>query len=168
MNSDLDVQPDEDYRATLEFTAPPEAVFAALTTLRGVAGWWTDATGDGGPGGELRFFFGDDVPAVMRVDEATPTLVRWTCLSYAPLPDWAGTTITFALSPRSDGGSELAFQHRGLTPQVECYAMCKDGWDHFLPSLRAYVETGQGNPWESPPDLERREARDRRRSAASH
>src|ERR1700730_7384930 len=98
MNIDLDVQTDEDYQATLEFTAPPEAVFAALTTLRGVPGWWTDAPGDGGPGGELRFVFGDDVPAIMRVDEARPaSLVQWTCLGYAPLPDWAGTTITFAL-----------------------------------------------------------------------
>ncbi|MYS22882.1 Uncharacterized conserved protein YndB, AHSA1/START domain [Streptomyces sp. DvalAA-14] len=166
MNTDPDAQPDEDYRAALEFTEPPEAVYDALTTVRGVTGWWTEATGNGGTGGELRFFFGDDVPAIMRVDEARPaSLVRWTCLGYAPVPDWAGTTITFELSPRSNGGSELAFRHHGLTPRVECYTMCKQGWDHFLPSLRAYVETGQGNPRHSPADIERREADGRRRSA---
>lgn len=166
MNIAGDVRTGEDYQATLNITAPPSVVFAALTTLDGLGGWWTDATGDGGPGGELRFFFGDDVPAIMRVDEARPTsLVQWTCLGYETLPDWAGTTITFRVSPRSDGGSELAFRHRGLTPQVECFAMCRDGWDHFLPSLRAYVETGQGNPRQSPTDIERREAQDRSASS---
>jgi uncharacterized protein YndB with AHSA1/START domain len=150
---------DDDYQATVEIAAPPEAVFDALTTLDGLAGWWTEATGDARAGGEVRFHFTDRIPAVMRVEDAAPERVRWTCLGYTILPDWGGTTITFALSPRPGAGTTLAFRHRGLTPRLECYDGCKNGWDFFLPSLRAYAETGQGTPWQSPPDRERRAVR---------
>src|SRR4051812_11696868 len=91
----------QDFQGVLTMTAPREAVFDALTTTTGLGGWWTaTVTGDGRQGGELRFFFGDDVPTVMRVETAVAgSLVEWTCLGYEPLPEWAGTTITFALSP---------------------------------------------------------------------
>jgi uncharacterized protein YndB with AHSA1/START domain len=152
---------DQDYQATLEFSATPEAVFGALTTLPGLGSWWTSTvTGSGEEGGELRFYFGDDVPTIMRVDVATPGMVRWTCLGYVHLPDWAGTTVTFALSPAAGGGTTLEFRHHGLTPQLECFQMCRSGWDHFLPSLRSYTDTGVGNPWASEADLARRAARD--------
>lgn len=158
---------DEDYQATIVFSATPRAVFDALTTLPGLAGWWTGTvTGNGEEGGELHFFFGDDVPTTIHVDVATPaTLVQWTCLGYQHLPDWAGTTITFALSAAEGGGTHLAFRHRGLTPQLECFETCRSGWDHFLPSLRGYADTGHGNPWASDVDLARRAARDRARRA---
>lgn len=157
---------DQDYQAHLTLTAGPAAVFDALTTLPGLAGWWTaTVTGYGGQGGQLRFFFGDDVPTIMAVDLAAPaTLVAWTCLGYEHLPDWAGTTITFALSPAEGGGTELAFRHRGLTPRLECFEMCRNGWDHYLPSLRRYTDTGAGDPWGSDADLARRAGRERARA----
>lgn len=149
-----------DYQARVVFTSPPEAVFEALTTLRGLAGWWSTVTGDGRTGGELRFVFNDDGPLVLRVDAAQPaSLVQWTCVAYATLPDWAGTTISFELTSRANGGCDLSFRHRGLTPRLECYNDCKNGWDHFIPSLRDYVDTGKGNPWASEADVQRREAR---------
>jgi uncharacterized protein YndB with AHSA1/START domain len=149
-----------DYEAQVSFTSPPPAVFEALTTLQGVTGWWSVTAGDGSTGGELRLAFGAGAPLILHVDIAEPaSLVQWTCVDYATLPDWAGTTISFDLAPASDGGCALSFRHRGLTPQLECYANCKDGWDHFLPSLRAYVDAGAGSPWASDADVARREAR---------
>ena len=39
-------------------TDDADEVFAALTTIEGLAGWWTtDTTGDGDVGGTLRFRF---------------------------------------------------------------------------------------------------------------
>lgn len=150
-----------DYQARLAFESPAEEVFAALTTTDGLGGWWTAVTGHGLAGGDLRFVFNeDDPPLIAHVDEArSASLVQWTCVAYRLLPDWAGTTITFALTPRPAGGCDLAFRHRGLTPRLECYDDCRNGWDHFLPSLKAYVDTGTGNPWASEADLRRREAR---------
>jgi hypothetical protein len=115
----------------------------------------------------LQFVFRNaDEPLLLRVDTAErPSLVQWTCLSYATLPDWAGTSIRFELAAGTDGGCTLTFRHHGLTPQLACYADCKNGWDHFLPSLCRYAETGVGDPWASAADLERRADRARRRHA---
>lgn len=153
---------DADYASELAINAPPEAVFDALTTLSGLAGWWTTVRGSGLAGGELRFVFhgAGDEPLIMQVTAAQrPSTVRWTCVGYSHLPDWAGTTLSFEVQPRQAGGSNLKFLHTGLTPRLECYRDCKNGWDHFLPSLRDFVESGQGRPWGSRADVERREYR---------
>jgi hypothetical protein len=89
----------------------------------------------------------DDVPCIMAVSAAVrPSLVRWTCLGYDPLPDWAGTTISFEILAGDEGGCILKFRHAGLTPRVACYEDCKSGWDEFLPSLRDFAESGAGRP----------------------
>ncbi|HEY0933517.1 MAG TPA: SRPBCC domain-containing protein [Trebonia sp.] len=157
------VAPDQDYQSQLTLTASPEVVFAALTTTEGLAAWWTPVTGDGRAGGELTFSFGPASQAVMRVDAAEcGVAVRWTNLA-CMIEDWIGTTVHFDMEPASAGGTELRFRHGGLTPRLECYLDCKSGWDHFIPSLRAYVETGTGNPNGSQADRARRAVRAERR-----
>lgn len=137
---------DTDFAAILSFNAPADAVFAVLTTPSDLARWWTNVSGSGLAGGELTFVFGND-PLVMRVDEAKrPSVVRWTPLAFAPLPDWVGTTISFNVSPNETGGSRLHFRHRGLTPQLECFNECSKGWGQCLASLVDYVDAGEGNP----------------------
>jgi hypothetical protein len=32
-------------------------------------------------------------------------------------------------------------------PALECYDLCRNGWNHFLASLQQLVETGRGTPW---------------------
>lgn len=134
------------YQKQIQLTKPPEAVFEALTTPAGVAGWWMPATGSGVEGGELRLSFPPG-PGVMRVDTARPfSRVVWTVLVCDFLSDWVGTRIIFALRPSESGGTTLEFCHQGLTPRLECFDQCQQGWDHYLPSLRDYVETGTGRP----------------------
>jgi uncharacterized protein YndB with AHSA1/START domain len=150
---------EQDYTATVRVTAPAAEVFAALTTLEGLSAWWTTATGDAGAGGTITFHFGPDSNAVMDVEVADPeTGVRWRTTE-CMLEDWVGTTQTFDLAALPGGGTEIRFRHHGLNPSLECYGQCKSGWDHFVPSLAAYVETGAGNPNGSPADVARREAR---------
>ena len=157
---------DQDYTAHTTFSGSPEAAFTALTTTDGLTAWWTEVSGVGTRGGELRFTFGDDAAAaVMRVDEATPERVVWTCVS-CHFSDWVGTSISFDLAPTADGGCDLFFRHRGLTPKLECYLDCQSGWDHFIPSLRALVDTGVGDPRGSEADRARRQVRAQRRTAA--
>jgi hypothetical protein len=45
----------------------------------------------------------------------------------------------------------------GLTAELECIDMCTPGWNHYLASLRADVETGHGSPRGSGADQARRE-----------
>ena len=156
---------EHDYQSRLTILAPTDAVFDALTTTEGLAGWWTPVTGDGLTGGTLTFSFGPASQAVMRVDAAERGVgVHWTNLA-CMMADWVGTTVHFEFEATPAGGTDLRFRHAGLTPRLECYSDCKSGWDHFIPSLRAYVETGTGNPNQSAADLARREVRARRASA---
>jgi Activator of Hsp90 ATPase homolog 1-like protein len=79
--------------------------------------------------------------ARIRVDEADrPARVRWTVLVSEPLPDWAGTTITFDITPAGDGSTVLHFTHHGLTPQLECFSMCSASWTQYLASLVDYAD----------------------------
>jgi uncharacterized protein YndB with AHSA1/START domain len=163
MNQDLD----QDYESQQVIAASPDAVFDALTTLSGLAGWWTSVSGAGLTGGVLTFSFGPEAYAEMRVDAAERGVgVRWTCTG-CHFEDWIGTRVRFDLEAGADGGTELSFRHVGLTPRLECFSDCRSGWDHFIPSLRDYVETGAGSPNQSAADLARREARARQRESAS-
>lgn len=153
---------DHDYQARMTLSASPDVVFEALTTTAGLAAWWTPVTGNGLAGGELTFSFGPDSQAVMRVDAAERGVgVRWTNLACI-VEDWVGTTVRFDLEATAAGGTELRFRHAGLTPRLACYRDCESGWDHFIPSLRAYVETGTGNPNGSAADRARRDEYARR------
>jgi uncharacterized protein YndB with AHSA1/START domain len=139
-----------DYAREIPFDAPTEQVFDALTTLDGLAGWWTPIV-SGNPirGGEIRFgFAGLDEEIVMRVDEAKhPSTVIWSCLTHTGHPEWEGTRILFQLEPNGDGAGLLRFRHIGLTTRLSCYETCESGWEHFLASLLDYAEHGTGNPF---------------------
>jgi len=149
----------EDYRATIRVEAQPDALFDALTTLTGLAGWWTEVTGSGHADGELRFFFGSADPCIMHVDEAGPSSVVWTTTKCDFLTDWVGTRLAFTITPLDVDLSELHFRHYGMTPELDCHDFCTNSWGHYMQSLRRYVETGQGEPFGSAEDLAWRTAR---------
>ena len=148
-----------DYQKTIRVKGSPEALFDALTSVSGLAAWWTPVTGSGDAGGELKFLMNAPEPCVMHVDEATrPASVRWTVTECRFLPDWVGTRPVFTITPVQGGECELQFCHHGLTPELECIDMCTRGWDHYLVSLRDYVEVGRGSPLGSSADTARRQA----------
>jgi uncharacterized protein YndB with AHSA1/START domain len=146
-----------DYQKTIRVKASPGALFDALTTVSGLTAWWTRATGSCDAGGELKFFFDSPEPLLMHVDQATrPTSVQWTVNECSFLPDWVGTRPTFTITPVDGDASELQFRHHGLTTELDCIEQCTRGWDHFLASLRTYVEVGRGMPRGSEADKARR------------
>ncbi|MFG2823278.1 SRPBCC domain-containing protein [Kitasatospora sp. NPDC048365] len=130
-------------------TAPIEKVYAALTTVDGLAAWWTEDTdGDAAPGGVLRFRFlpgGFD----MKVLEAEPShRVLWEVVDGPE--EWIGTRVSFDL--RTEGEwTILLFRHEGWREQVEFMSHCSTKWASYLLSLKKLVETGAGEP--SPNDV---------------
>ena len=130
-------------------------VYNAITTLEGLASWWTeDVNGNPQVGGKIEFSFltksGDLLGRmVMEVQELDDNKqVRWRCVEG---PDeWVGTDITFKLSEQ-DGQTIVLFGHRNWREAVEATYHCSMKWATFLLSLREYVETGTGKP--SPHDL---------------
>jgi len=150
-----------DYRISVRINAPAGVVFDAVTTTEALTAWWSQVTGSGMTGGELRFpMVADQRPLLIHVDEATrPTTVRWTVTECTFMEDWVGTHPTFTITPIDNGSCEITFEHRGLDDQLECKDMCSRSWDHFVgTSLRELAESGTGAPNRSPRDLARRAA----------
>ena len=135
--------------------APASKVYAALATLDGLAGWWTEGTsGASTVAGRIDFRFQDSAGADiggfgLDVVELRPDQsVRW---RVANGPDeWVGTDIEFELS-REDEHTIVMFGHRQWREQAAFMAHCSTKWATFLLSLRDLVETGQGKP--APHDL---------------
>ena len=96
--------------------SPALQVYNALTSINGLASWWTeDTTGEEQVGGKIDFVFrkktGDFLgKMVMEVVERNePEDVRWRCVEG---PDeWVGTDITFQLSEQ-DNQTIVLFGHR--------------------------------------------------------
>ncbi|HEU5355542.1 MAG TPA: SRPBCC domain-containing protein [Actinocrinis sp.] len=122
----------------------PDEAYAALTTVDGLAAWWTqDTAGDGEPGGVLQFRFpvgGFD----MKVLEARPgELVLWQVVD-GPA-EWIGTRVRFELK-QEQGYTIVLFRHEGWSEPVEFMYHCSTKWATFLMSLKRLVETGKGEP----------------------
>jgi len=154
MNSSASVvdpaTPEGDYQTIVTINTAPEAVFDALTTTKGISGWWSEAKGDATSGGELVVRFGEHCKFI-QVDEVQhQSHVRWNVQKSEPSPEWKRTTIRFELTPEGDDQTRLHLRHHGLTSELECYGDCSAGWAFVLGSLVNYVETGQGHPFSTP------------------
>lgn len=127
--------------------ATPDQVYAALTTLDGLSGWWAEkTTGSTEVGGVIAFRFsagGFD----MKVTEADPgRRVGWEVVDGPE--EWIGTTVTWELrrEPRDGDFTIVLFRHEGWREPVEFMSHCSTKWATFLMSLKQLVETGEGAP----------------------
>jgi Activator of Hsp90 ATPase homolog 1-like protein len=60
--------------------------------------------------------------------------------------EWNDTRLVFELSETA-GGTQLSTTHIGLTPQMECFDNCRQGWDFYAgDSLRLLITEGMGKP----------------------
>ncbi|MCY3002214.1 MAG: SRPBCC domain-containing protein [Planctomycetota bacterium] len=143
------------FRQNLTLRASPDTVFAALTTPRGIAGWWSDDSDvPAAVGATVRVRF-DCAKKDFRIERLEPgRAVEWRCTAaYIDLPqlerrsEWVGTRLRFELAPAANGSTELAFEHEGLEPTLDCFELCRAGWQQFLGSLQRFVETGRGEPY---------------------
>jgi uncharacterized protein YndB with AHSA1/START domain len=135
--------------------APISKVYAALSTVEGVAGWWTrETTGESRPGGAMKVAFraktgelkGEMQFAVIALERDKEVHWRFT----SGPEEWLGTDVRFRLSQAGDM-TLVSFAHENWREAVEFTAHCSMKWATFLLSLRQLVETGTGKP--SPDDL---------------
>ena len=130
----------------------PKQVFDAINNVRG---WWSgEIEGDTDAlGAEFTY----RVPGVhycrMKITELIPgKKVVWhvleSDLSYTKArTEWNGTDITFEISRRKDGKTEVRFTHVGLVPAYECYKDCSSAWGVLVNSgLRNLIATGRDQP----------------------
>jgi len=133
----------------------PADVYAALTTKQGIQGWWTpDCDVPSQVGDLLKVRFGEmfhtyEIKSLLPYEEVT-----WNCVEHfhnmpglTKFDEWVGTRLSFRLLALEEG-TQLLFEHEGLTEQLECYPHCSERWPFFLGvSLKEYVETGTGKPY---------------------
>lgn len=130
-------------------TSSPDKVYDALTTIEGLAGWWTEDThGTTEAGGVTSFRFGAG-GFDMEVVELDPARqVTWKVVGGPE--EWIGTTVDWQLK-QEDDYTIVLFRHLGWAEPVEFMHHCSTKWAVFLMSLKDVVETGTGSP--SPRDL---------------
>jgi uncharacterized protein YndB with AHSA1/START domain len=130
-------------------TDSPKKVYDALTTIDGLAGWWTnDTTGSTDVGGVIKFRFPPGGFDMEVIEQRPAESVTWKVVDGPP--EWIGTTIDWQL--RQDGKYTMVlFKHQGWKEPVEFMHHCSTKWASYLLSLKSLVETGEGAP--SPHDV---------------
>jgi uncharacterized protein YndB with AHSA1/START domain len=137
-----------DIAMQIDVAAPPSAVYGALTTAAGVAGWWTTKNETTGTVGDVNRYWFPGVPVTydMRVDEAREgELVRWRC-SGGP-PEWIGTEIRWTLSSPTEGTTLVLLDHNGFAEVGPMYRLVTHGWAQMISHLKKYLETGEPTPF---------------------
>ena len=138
----------DDYSYRLHVHAGLPRVVEALTDHDLIGRWWTVVTGSEQQGDEVTLFMGGGEAALVFTVEHAPGTrrVSWAVTSCRVIPDWVGTQPSFSMQPNDDGTCEISFRHIGLVPELECFDQCRAGWNHFVPSLQQFLETGVGRP----------------------
>ena len=135
----------------MQASQSPEEVFAAINQ---VDRWWS--AGIRGKSKQIgdEFFYRHKDPhwsnqkviemvkrsrVVWRVTDGELTFVK-------DQREWKGTDVVFDISRKGDQ-TEVTLTHAGLTPDVECFKACTQGWSHYFgESLKQFIVTGKGNP----------------------
>ncbi len=123
-------------------------VYKALSTLEGIAGWWTsDTKGISAVGQTMTLLFysleGKEM-GCMRIEVKDLQLDKKVHWYFHDGPaEWIGTEVTFDLSEQ-DGYTIVLFSHLNWKEEVEFKSHCSMKWAVFLLSLKQLVETGHG------------------------
>ncbi|MEW8496558.1 MAG: SRPBCC domain-containing protein [Candidatus Thiodiazotropha taylori] len=142
-----------DYRSSIICPVSPSQAYRAIAEE--MDQWWTPMsapflkTGD-----RAKTDFGGDsywVFEARSLDDAK--LIELDCVESHMVSDalddpeeWRGTRLIFEFN-EDKAGTEIRFTHLGLTPQFDCYEICKNGWDHYiLTSLKNYLDGLGGMP----------------------
>jgi uncharacterized protein YndB with AHSA1/START domain len=126
----------------------PAAVYSALTTSEGVAGWWTTRNQTSGEVGSVDRMWFPEMPMAweLRVDEAVPgKLLTRHCVGGPP--QWIGTDVRMTLEAAPEGGTRLLFDHTGFAQVDEMFRMVTLGWAQMLLRLKQSVESGEPVPF---------------------
>jgi hypothetical protein len=129
------------FSLTFQVDKSPQEVFNIALNVRG---WWQgiyeeDIKGKfDKPGDEFIFRAGGGAHySKQRLIEMIPDQrIAWVVteskLSFLDKTDeWNGTKIIFDIS-RVGNKTQVTFTHEGLTPEIECYDACSEGWSRYM------------------------------------
>ena len=131
--------------------ASPATVYDALTTAKGLSGWWTQGGVriDEVPGGTIHFTFHGDFGPQMKPTRLEPgRLVQWTCVGGHA--NWQDNTFTFGLEARNAETMVKFVQEYAQELSDEVYGIYNFNWGYYLNSLKQLCEKGAGTPFQPP------------------
>ena len=135
----------------VDIDGPRQKVTEAIATEEGLRSFWVP-TAETKPevGHEARFLFdGASGPLKMRVDQLEDgKLVKWTCTG--DFPNWTDTTVTWEVEDGpTEGTSRVIFAHANWSEGTTNADLGGFNyvWGQVLGRLKAYVETGQPQPF---------------------
>ena len=131
----------------VEIAAGADRIVKALDTRAGITSWWTDdAAFEGGVGSTMKLGFPiAPEPFKLRVEEVTPSRVRWRSIGDFP-PHWVDTEVIWSLTPSPDGGTKVHFAHEGWADDTGPFGMSAYTWGQLLGVLKTHAETGTATP----------------------
>ncbi len=141
------------FKQTITIHASAHSVFEAL--ISEISKWWTKEFKGQSRNmlDEFTVRFGSSHKTMVVVGVMQDARVVWECLdAVIDLPEldnkseWEGTRMGWTIDEQ-DSYTELTLMHIGLTPELECYQVCEQGWNTYMQSLKLYLETGTGKPY---------------------
>lgn len=150
-------EPTTNYDEIIQVTATEDACFQAVATQMNE--WWTQTTEGSlvkvGDKVTARFppSFGHWTFEAKVFDR--PNRIEMVCIDAHHKvegqpeeidQEWLGTKIIWDISAAGDK-TEIRMTHDGLTPTLNCWDICLDGWNHFFKSsLKAFLDGEKPNP----------------------
>ncbi|MDH5178061.1 MAG: SRPBCC domain-containing protein [Gammaproteobacteria bacterium] len=146
----------KNYTREIVVSSTPDEAYKALTT--GFNRWWTaDCNTVNYAEDKITFKFGPSF-WVMRATNLVPgKIVELECidahhvhdgLPSSILNEWKGSKLKWEIQKHEEK-TKIVLVHEGLVPTLECYEVCERGWDYFFViSLKEYLDTGEGSPFE--------------------
>jgi uncharacterized protein YndB with AHSA1/START domain len=132
---------------SIDIETTPERLYDAVTTRKGIAGWWTPdvkAEPKVGAINELGFM---GMILKFRVDRLEPVRhISWSGLQVPPL--WEQTRVHFDITPDGDMVL-LKFTHAGFTSTGGDFGLTSYSWAQYVRSIKLLLESGEGEPFGS-------------------
>lgn len=123
-------------------SAPPDAVFEAISSATGLNAWWAKETlANPVEGGIYQLNFGPQYNWQATATRYRPNHEFELTLTEA-MPDWLGTRVRFLLYEK-EGLTEVQFSHKGWPEESDHFRISSFCWAMYLRLLKRYIETGQ-------------------------
>ena len=145
------------YTREIVVSNTPIAAYESLTT--GFDKWWTtDCNSPSKTGDKITLKFGPSYWVMHTINLIPEKLVELECieahhvhdgLPSSILNERKGSKLRWEIQKQGEK-TKITLVHVGLEPSLESYEVCEQGWDYFfVKSLKQYLDTGEGSPFEN-------------------
>ncbi|HTH83298.1 MAG TPA: SRPBCC domain-containing protein [Mucilaginibacter sp.] len=141
---------DQNFTTTFLVDQTPKVAFDAIND---VAAWWTENMEGNSQNldDEFSVQFADVHYTKQKLIEVVPDkkvvwLVTDSKLTFVENhTEWTSDQIVFEISKQGNQ-TQVRFTQIGLTPEMQCYNSCFNGWTYYINSLHSLIATGEGQP----------------------